>query len=61
MSFRGSPRTLTANYITQDEQLKQCKKEIKKGFEREDGPFVKRLYIALSSFNVQRQITEGHL
>ena len=39
----------------------QCKKEMKKGFEREDGPLVKRLDIALSSFNAQRHITEGHL
>lgn len=51
--------TFTVIHMTQDEQLKQCQKEIKKGFEKEDGPFVKCLDTALSSFNVQRQAYYG--
>ena len=37
------------------DEIKQVESSLKKGFNKEDGPFVRKLDKALSSFNVQRQ------
>ena len=41
--------------MTQDNQIKALDGTIHKGFSMQDGPFVKSLDDALTSFNVQRQ------
>ena len=43
----------------QDQSITQNKKVISKGFEREDGVFVKSLEMALKSFHVERQAYHG--
>ena len=50
--------TCTYTFI-QDQSITQNKKVISKGFEREDGVFVKSLEMALKSFNVEIQAYHG--
>ena len=50
--------TCTYTFI-QDQSITQNKKVTSKGFEREDGVFVKSLEMVLKSFNVERQAYHG--
>ena len=42
-------------YINQEQPITNMEKVLQKGFEKSEGPFVKALDSALSSFNVERQ------
>ena len=47
------------NIITQECNVKEEREKVRKGFTPEEGPFVRALDEALSSFNVQRQAYYG--
>lgn len=42
-------------YLTQTDDIRKLEETLRKGFNKEDGPFVRTLDNVLSSFNVQRQ------